>query len=71
MVFIAGDQSAEVLQPGEQAFDSPSLAVAPELAAILRFLPTAAGSRLAAPIPEQRVAGAERAEVEWRRCTHL
>lgn len=38
MVFIAGDQSAEILEPGKQALDPPSLAVAPELAAVLRFL---------------------------------
>jgi hypothetical protein len=35
----ADEQSPEVAQPSEQAFDFPSSPVAPERAAILRFLP--------------------------------
>ena len=35
MVFIAGDQSAEVLEPGVHSLDLPSSLVAPQRAAIL------------------------------------
>ena len=35
MAFVAGHESAEVLQPGEEAFNLPAATVAPELAPIL------------------------------------
>ena len=39
MAFVAGDEAAEVVQPGEEAFDLPATAVAAELAAVLRLVP--------------------------------
>ena len=35
MIFVASDQSTEVLEPGEQSFDSPAMPVSPQLSAIL------------------------------------
>lgn len=45
MTFIARDQSAKVLQPGEEAFDLPAAAVAAELSAILCLAPAVAVGR--------------------------
>ena len=36
MAFVAGDEATEVVQPGEEAFDLPAAAIAPEGAAVLR-----------------------------------
>ena len=41
MTFIAGHESAEVLQPREEAFDLPAAAVAAQLASVLRLPATA------------------------------
>jgi hypothetical protein len=52
VALVAHDQAAEVLQPGEEAFDLPAAAIAPEWAAILGFAfpPTAMGRNQLDPI---------------------
>src|SRR5206468_9880748 len=37
LVFMTGDQSAEVLKPSEQALDFPAAAIAPQRTAVLGF----------------------------------
>jgi hypothetical protein len=41
VIFPAADESAEVVEPGEEAFDFPAAAVAPQFAPVLGFGPTA------------------------------
>src|SRR3989442_4337688 len=41
LIFPAGDEAAEVMQPSEQTFDLPTEAVAPQLSAVLGFLSAA------------------------------
>ena len=41
VIFPAADESAEVVEPGEEAFDFPAAAVAAQFAAALRALPAA------------------------------
>ena len=43
VIFPARDQSAEVVQPGEQTLDFPAAAVAAQFATILRCFPRAGG----------------------------
>jgi len=45
VVLPAGDEPAEVVQPGEEPFYSPALAIAAQLPAILGFAPPAAVGR--------------------------
>lgn len=58
MVFPSGGESAEVLQPGEEPFDLPSPAIAPQSASVLCF-PSAVGAvgrdHLDAILPHLRV----------------
>ena len=42
VVFPSGDESSEVVHPGEEAFDLPALLVAAKLAPVLCFSPVAA-----------------------------